>query len=81
MQPSMDLSLQTFRRTFLCLHRYGVSQIRRRLDSVADPLIGGISEPYPFSSGFSTGKVLAKALVWQQEIAARVRKYQEEPDI
>jgi hypothetical protein len=62
MQPSMDLSLQTFRRTFLCLHRYGVSQIRRRL-------------------GFSTGKVLAKALVWQQEIAARVRKYQEEPDI
>lgn len=52
-----------------------------RLDPVADPLIGGISEPYLFSSGFSTGEVLAKALAWQQELAARVRKYQEEPDI
>ena len=52
-----------------------------RLDPIGDPLIYGIREPYPFSSGFSTGEVLEKALAWQQEFAARVRKYQEEPDM
>jgi hypothetical protein len=52
-----------------------------RLDPVADPLIPGIGEPYRFSSGFSTGEVLAKALGWQQELAARVTKDQEEPGI
>ena len=52
-----------------------------RLDPIGDPLISGIREPYPFSSGFSTGEVLEKALGWQQELAARVREYQEEPDI
>ena len=53
----------------------------RRLDPIGDPLICGIREPYPFSSGFSTGEVLEKALAWHQEFAARVRKYQEEPDM
>jgi hypothetical protein len=52
-----------------------------RLDPVADPLIGGIPKPSPISSGFSTGEVLEKALGWQQELAARVREYQEEPNI
>ena len=52
-----------------------------RLDPPGDPLIDGIREPYPLSSGFSTGKVCAKALGWQQELAARVREYQERPDI
>ena len=52
-----------------------------RLDPPGDPLIDGIREPYPFSSGFSTGEVCAKALGWQQELAARVRDYQERPDI
>ena len=51
-----------------------------RLDPVADPLIGGIRKPSPISSGFSTGEVFAKALGWQQELAARVREYQEKPD-
>ncbi|MGC2576931.1 MAG: hypothetical protein WA376_05075, partial [Terrimicrobiaceae bacterium] len=53
----------------------------RRLDPIGDPLICGIRVPYPFSSGFSTGEVLEKALAWHQEFAARVRKYQEEPDM
>ena len=54
----------------------------RRLDPIGDPLICGIREPYPFSSGFSTGEVLEKALAWQQEFAARVaREQQEEPGI
>ena len=52
-----------------------------RLDPISDPLISGIPEPYPFSSGFSTGEVFEKALAWQQELTARVRKYQEQPDI
>ncbi len=52
-----------------------------RLDPPGDPLIDGIREPYPFSSGFSTREVCAKALGWQQELAARVRDYQERPDI
>ena len=52
-----------------------------RLDPLGDPLIDRIREPYPLSSGFSTGKVCAKALAWQQELAARVREYQERPDI
>jgi hypothetical protein len=52
-----------------------------RLDPVADPLISGIREPYPFSSGFSTGEVMEKALAWQQEFAARVREEQEAPGI
>jgi hypothetical protein len=59
------------------------SQKRRdcRLDPIGDPLISGIPEPYPYSSGFSTGEVCKKALAWQQELTARVRKYQEGPDI
>ena len=52
-----------------------------RLDPPGDPLIDGIREPYPLSSGFSTGEVFEKALGWQQELAARVREYQERPDI
>ena len=52
-----------------------------RLDPIGDPLFYGIRQPYPFSLGFSTGEVLEKALAWQQEFAARVRKYQEKPDI
>ena len=51
-----------------------------RLDPVADPLIGWISKPYPFSAGFSTGEVCEKALGWQQELAARVCEYQERTD-
>jgi hypothetical protein len=52
-----------------------------RLDPVGDPLICGIPEPSPFSSGFSTGEVVAKALGWQQELAARVRETQKTPGI
>jgi hypothetical protein len=52
-----------------------------RLDPIGDPLIDGTREPSPFSSGFLTSEVLEKALGWQQEFAARVRKYQEEPDM
>jgi hypothetical protein len=52
-----------------------------RLDPIGDPLIDRIREPYPFSLGFSTGEVSEKALGWQQELAARVREYQECPDI
>lgn len=52
-----------------------------RLEPLADPLINGIGAPNPSSAGFSTGEVVARALGWQQELAARVREYQEGPDI
>jgi hypothetical protein len=52
-----------------------------RLDPVGDPLIHGVAEPSRFSSGFSTSEVVAKALGWQQELAARVREIQERPDV
>ncbi len=51
-----------------------------RLDPIGDPLVLEIAKPYPFSAGFSTGEVFEKALGWQQELAARVRDYQERTD-
>jgi hypothetical protein len=66
-EPPADSYLQRFREC--------------RLDPIGNPLIAGIPEPSPYSSGFSTGQVVAKALGWQQELAARVREIQERPGI